>query len=231
MKILRWFLGMILVCATIGTLFITSLEVAMYSDYGWYQKEYEKYEVLAPLNMEMKDVMYVTEEMMLYLRGRRANLVVDTLVNGQEREFFNDREKAHMEDVQGLFLGGLFLRRIFVLGMILSILGLKMAKIKWKTFLPNAFLVGIGVMIGVIGLFCGICMKDFERYFVVFHELFFDNDLWLLDPRTDLLIRMLPEGFFYDMVVRMGVTFIVGILGITVGCIVMKIRNKNKNNL
>ena len=41
----------------------------------------------------------------------------------------------------------------------------------------------------------------------MFHELFFNNDLWILDPRTELLIRMLPEGFFFDMVVRIGWIF------------------------
>ena len=33
-------------------------------------------------------------------------------MGGEYREFFNDREIAHMEDVRGLFIGGLVLRRI-----------------------------------------------------------------------------------------------------------------------
>ena len=41
---------------------------------------------------------------MAYLRGNREDLVVDTVVAGKPREFFNDREKAHMVDVQNLFL-------------------------------------------------------------------------------------------------------------------------------
>ena len=51
----------------------------------------------------MDDVMDVTEEMMAYLRGDREDLVVWTTVNGEKQEFFNDREKAHMVDVQNLF--------------------------------------------------------------------------------------------------------------------------------
>ena len=30
-----------------------------------------------------------------------------------------------------------------------------------------------------------------------FHKLFFNNDLWLLDYETDLMIRILPEEFFF----------------------------------
>ena len=38
-------------------------------------------------------------------------------VNGEKQEFFNDREKAHMVDVQNLFLGGLTLRFSAIIGL------------------------------------------------------------------------------------------------------------------
>ena len=53
---------------------------------------------------------------------------------------------------------------------------------------------------------------DFNKLFRVVPRDFFNNDLWLLDPATDLLIRMLPEGFFFDMVIRIGVIFIGSLL-------------------
>ncbi|MDP7978428.1 TIGR01906 family membrane protein [Bacillus multifaciens] len=37
---------------------------------------------------------------------------------------------------------------------------------------------------------------NFEKSFVFFHELLFQNDYWLFDPETDPIIRMLPEQFF-----------------------------------
>jgi len=45
-------------------------------------------------------------------------------------------------------------------------------------------------------------LKDFSGFWVQFHHLFFNNDLWLLNPETDILIQMLPQQFFYDLVVR-----------------------------
>ena len=45
--------------------------------------------------------------------------------------------------------------------------------------------------------FLGICSVFFSESFVYFHKLFFDNDLWLLDYETDLMIRILPEEFFF----------------------------------
>ena len=208
MRILHGAMGVLASVAMLVILLITSVEIGAYGDFGWYEKEYAKYNVLDDLEMEMSDVMHVTEEMMAYLRGNRKNLVVDTVVDGKEREFFNEREKAHMVDVKNLFVGGLWLRRgaILVLGVIFVVLFA--TKADWKRLLPKSFLIGMGSFIGVT-LGAGLLfMSDFNKYFTIFHKIFFTNDLWLLDPDTDLLIRMLPEGFFLDMVLRIGYIFV-----------------------
>ena len=44
--------------------------------------------VLSDLDMTMDDVMYVTHEMMDYLRGEGDTLSVMTTVEGQEQDFF-----------------------------------------------------------------------------------------------------------------------------------------------
>ena len=54
--------------------------------------------------------------------------------------------------------------------------------------------------------------SNFNRYFTIFHEIFFDNDLWMFDPAEDYMIRMLPEGFFYDFVIRIGSFFVGGLI-------------------
>ncbi|PRY82804.1 TIGR01906 family membrane protein [Alkalibacterium olivapovliticus] len=37
---------------------------------------------------------------------------------------------------------------------------------------------------------------NFDRMFVIFHELFFNNDAWLFNPATDPIILALPQEFF-----------------------------------
>lgn len=230
MKVLHGMSGFFASIAMIIILLITSFEIGAYSDFGWYEKEYIKYDVLTDLEMEMPDVMEVTKEMMAYLRGNRENLVVDTIVDGEEQEFFNDREKAHMVDVQNLFIGGLWLRRGALFVLAAAILVLVWTKADWKRILPKSFLIGMGTFIGVTAGAGLLFMSDFNKYFTLFHEIFFNNDLWLLDPRTDLLIRMLPEGFFLDMVVRIGITFLLLLAILLVISIVMLMRQKDKKN-
>ena len=36
----------------------------------------------------------------------------------------------------------------------------------------------------------------------MFHHIFFNNDLWMLNPDTDLLINIVPEPFFMDTAAR-----------------------------
>lgn len=227
MKVLERIVGLIAVMATIVVLLITSFEIAAYSDFSWYEKEYLKYEVLSDLEMEIEDVMYVTEEMMAYLRDNRGDLVVDTIVNGEEREFFNEREKLHMIDVKGLFMGGLALRRNALLVLAGAVVVLAVMKVNWKQLLPWSITWGIGGFLGILLIGGGLMATDFHKYFFLFHEIFFDNDLWLLDPKTDLMIRMLPEGFFFDMVVRIGIIFFVSLLALLIGAVFMK-KRKNK---
>ena len=212
-------------------LLISSFEIAAYSDFGWYEKEYVKYDVLSDLEMEMQDVMEVTKEMMKYLRGNREDLVVNTVVDGMEREFFNDREKAHMVDVLELFQGGLMLRKAGLAIMIILIAFIVITKGDWKKILPKCFLIGTGCFLGVTAIMGALFMTNFNKYFVMFHHIFFDNDLWLLDPDTDLMIRMLPEGFFLDMVIRIGLLFLLMLVFLLLISIIMTFKKSNKKNL
>ncbi len=206
---IRSILGYISAVLLLIILFITAIEMVAYVDKGFYEREYKKYDVLKAVNMNMEDVLYVTDEMMTYLRGSREDLVVNTVVNGEEREFFNDREKSHMADVRALFLKGLFLRRaaLFLLAVCFLVLillktGLKMimASLVLKVFLLFDMLAFIIVL---------LASRNFTRYFTIFHEMFFNNDLWLLDPDTDLLINILPEGFFVDIAIEILIVFLV----------------------
>lgn len=198
------------ICFLIAAL-ISSFEIGAYGDFGFYEKEYEKYNVLEDLNMEMPDVMYVTKEMMSFLRGSRETLIVETTVDGSPREFFNEDEISHMDDVKKLFVGGLKLRNAAAVMMLLLVIAAFAAKMNLRTILPKAFQYTSVVLTLVTGIVIALFASDFDKYFVVFHKIFFSQGNWLFDPDVSLMINMLPEGFFADIAARIGVIF-VGIL-------------------
>ena len=212
-------------------LLVTSVEAVVYWTPGYFEKEYTKYNVAAAVDMEMDDLLDVTDEMMAYLKGDREDLHVPTIVGGEEREFFNEREIAHMEDVQGLFLGAIFLRRLCVVIIAASIILLVLAKSDIKHLLPKMICIGTGLFFFLIAALSLIISTDFTKYFIIFHKIFFDNDLWILDPSTDLLINIVPEPFFMDTAFRIAGTFAGSVLAVFFLCIFLLRRQKKHSGM
>lgn len=228
MKLLHVTLGILCAFALMIILFITSIEAVTYWTPGYYEKEYEKYHVLDDVHMEMDDLLDVTEEMMAYLRGRRDDLHVPTIVDGQPREFFNEREIAHMEDVRGLFLGAIAIRRACLAVLALSLGLLVVLKADVKRLLPKTICVGTVLFFAVLAVLAGIISTDFTKYFIVFHKIFFSNDLWMLDPSTDLLINIVPEPFFVDTATRIGITFGISVAAVFLLCAVLILHSRRR---
>lgn len=226
MKLLHNALGILCAFALMITFLITSVEAVTYWTPGYYEKEYAKYNVTEDVKMEMEDLLDVTHEMMAFLRGNRPDLHVPTIVDGQPREFFNEREIAHMEDVRGLFLSAIALRRICLAVMAACVLLLLALRADVKRVLPKMLCIGTGLFFAVLAVLAGIISTDFTKYFIIFHEIFFSNDLWMLDPRTDLLINIVPEPFFVDTAARIGVTYGISVLLLFVVCFLILRRKK-----
>lgn len=189
---------------------LTSFQLVIYGDpeYRFYEKEYEKYTVTEALNMKIVDVMKVTDHMMAYLIGEEDELSIVMEVDGQTQDFFNEQDRLHMADVRNLFLGGLKLRTVCMVVFLVLLVLLIGWKADWKHLLPKAYFIAVGVFLALIAFLAVAFSIDFTKCFTIFHKIFFTNDLWLFDENTDYMIRMLPEGFFSDMVIRIGMTFV-----------------------
>lgn len=187
---------------------ITAFEVSMYSDFSYYEKEYSKYCVIYDLNMTMEDTMEVTHYMMSYLRGNEDELSIVTTVEGEEKDFFNEQDRFHMGEVRDLFIGGLHLRTGAIMIGILCLVILLALKENLLKVLPKMYQITVAFFLVVCGVLGTMFAVDFDRCFVTFHHIFFDNDQWIFDPRYDYMIRMLPEGLFYDFAMKIGLLFV-----------------------
>ena len=178
---------------------LTSVELVAF-DMSFYKKEYEKYDIVNNLGIGEKDLIESTEKLLDYLKDKRDDLDFKIIINGQEQEFFSPRDKLHMVDVKHLFVMGRYIRNyIFVILLIfVPVFMYKKTKYRISNLLISTACVGILPVIILI-----ILMNiDFNKYFTIFHEIFFDNDLWLLDPKVDTLVNIFPENFFYDTAIR-----------------------------
>ena len=225
--------AVIMMFLLIGVLLLTSFQVAIYGDsqYRFYEREYKKYQVADSLNMTMDNIMDVTDQMMAYLIGKKAELSVITDVDDETQDFFNEQDRFHMGEVKDLFLGGLKIRNIMLVAVLLILILLAAQKAELIKLLPRAYFVTLGITGVITVVLGGLFASDFDKYFRIFHEIFFDNDQWMFDPATDYMIRMLPEGFFYDFVFRIGGFFVgsLAVLGGVSAVCIFREKRKKKN--
>ena len=198
----RWIAGAAFVIALPLFLILGSvLEVA--GDRDFYQREFVKYDVGRVTGLDQGQLVAVAEVFIAYLRDPAARLDVEVTIGGTRRPLFNEKEIHHMEDVQKLF--GLVRQTRMVAGAILLVLPLVGLWLGGSTFMPRlGTLLAVGglltvVLLGLAGL---LSLVDFSQAFVKFHEMAFSNELWMLDPRTDYLVMLYPEGFWLDATLR-----------------------------
>ena len=152
----------------------------------------------------------VAEMITDYLNGGNDPFQHIFTANGTEYASFNQKEQQHMADVQDLFR---LCRFVAWLGWGVVLFGGLAArrKLAWRTFRRTllAILAAVGV---VIFLAC----IDFDSLFILFHRIAFTNDLWLLNPSTDLLIRLMPIEFFISYAAIIGGLWLLGMVGLLI---------------
>ncbi len=183
-------------------LIVVSVELVVF-DMGFYQQEYQKLERYEEIGIAKEDLLDGTKHLLAFVRNERKDLDLSYEVRGVKRALFNAREITHMEDVRDLYLGARMVRRLglsFFLATFAYIwYRYKKAGLKQ---LSKAMLEAMAAVFGVILVIGIFYMVDFERFWTLFHQISFSNDLWILDSRTDILIQMVPEQFFIDCVGR-----------------------------
>ncbi len=185
-------------------------------DRGFYTKEYQKNGTAEYMQMSDEDLEHTTDVLLAYLKDERDDLIVTAVVDGTEREVFDMRETLHMIDVKKLYQNAMTFRTVAAaIGAVLLCAVLYGADQK-RALLKFGFQAGVILILALISALAIWAAMDFNAFWIQFHEVFFDNDLYLLDPRTELLIRMVPEQFFYDLVMRIVIGFF-GLLAVTAG--------------
>lgn len=118
--------------------------------------------------------------------------------------YFSSKEIAHLKDVSKIFK----IVRIVCLASLIVVILLSIYFFKKKKNIAKFFLYG-GLLVIIFGLIVAI---TFDKSFLLFHIISFNNDLWLLNPETDLLINIFPEKFFLNNFILVIVLSIIELL-------------------
>ena len=199
------------ICNALATLVIF-LVIAIYLptfNMNFYKAEYAKYNIPQRIGISQNQLMEVTKRLTDYMLGQVDDIVITAEINGVSREFFDDRDKAHMVDVKELFD---LVKVVFIIAVCVVIFTGIMLRKDMRLLLRTSLVVILSFL-GLFACLAGIIALDFDRAFTWFHLIFFNNDLWILDPEVSLLINIVPQEFFVDIAIRIGLIFCGLILG------------------
>lgn len=203
---------------------ISSINYYTFND-QFYKVKFDENQITKATGMEESELNRVIERITGYLSGRydELNLMVD--IKGEQVLMFNDKEIAHMIDVRKIF-DELSILRYILLGVIVLGTGILYRKKKGNPYLFRIMVANGGFTVLVFLSLLLMVTTDFTKYFIKFHQMFFSNDLWILDPATDRLIQMLPESFFSDITVSIVSAY--GVISIIIGVIGLYLLKKDK---
>lgn len=117
-----------------------------------------------------------------------------------------ERERVHMRDVRGVFIG------FFAIAAVLAIVALAVAATRrpdqrpgtWRAIRAGA--VGLVATLVVVGV---VAFVAFDALFEVFHRLLFAGGSYTFDPRTERLVQLFPFRFWQETAIAVGAVAIV----------------------
>ena len=195
---LRWLPAVVFVVAMPVFLITGSLTWA-FNSIGLYEGGFEKYRIARASGITPDDLRQVALDLRSYFNSGQEPLHVRTRIFGLERDLFNEKEVHHMRDVKRLLWGvyGAFAVSSVCLAAMIAI-GFARRRRDYLPTLAHRALWGGGLTVGLLALFGIVASVGFDALFLLFHRISFANDFWQLDPRTDYLVLLFPQGFWFD---------------------------------
>ncbi len=192
-------------------IFILCLPLVLLSgSIGWvvnslwiYENGFEEYEIGQVTGLAEPELEKAARGLISYFNSGEEYINVIVEKDGRPFVLFNEREIIHLKDVKGLFR----LDYLVFLGTLVYILGYDgysffrgARKEHWRK-LARRVIWGSGITLGTMAALGLGTLVGFDRLFRQFHLISFANDFWLLDPATDYLVMLFPQGFWYDVTI------------------------------
>jgi integral membrane protein (TIGR01906 family) len=119
----------------------------------------------------------------------------------------NERERAHMRDVRGVFAGFAVLAVLAAVGLLVAYGGARRLghPERWWSAVRNGAR-GLAVGVVVAGL---IAFFAFDAAFEIFHRLFFAGGSYSFNPATDRLVQLFPDAFWSETTMAVGAVVLV----------------------
>ena len=134
--------------------------------------------------------------------------------------YYSERERIHLEDVKKLINNGL---KLFYL-IFITFLIIFSYLIQKRDYKALSKILKYGGILNLVIYFIIFLLSviNFEKFFIKFHQIFFTNNYWMLNP-TDILVNVFTQEFFISILRKiMTTSIILSLLFILAGIFIEK---------
>lgn len=180
-------------------LIITGTIRCMVGEVRLYEYGFDKYQISQATGVDETELKEVAYQLTGYFDLKLDSAQVVVVKEGEELNLFNERELIHLWDIRNLIQLDHWIQRVAFTVIIISggMLVLLSAG-RWR-MLVRGLLWGSICTLGLMVILALWALFGFDQLFLLFHLVSFPNEFWMLNPRTDYLIALFPEAFFYDV--------------------------------
>ena len=200
-KIMSVLLFIVLVLVSVTS---SVFEITFYTDVQ------KKNDVALKMNITDEELLGVTEIALLYTKGYTNDLSYYINRDDKKIDLYSQQDKVHMVDVQSLYRTAYNVLlttsvAFFALAVVLLVKR-KEVNVFMLTYTYNKVSGYITMFVLFLG---GFAYINFNAFWTMFHKVFFSNDLWLMDPRKDVLVNIFPEPLFMALVFKILLRFVI----------------------
>ncbi len=171
-----------------------------------YDYAFDRYHAEDATGLSRADLDSTARGLRGYFNNSEKTFFHTVTEGGLEVPVFDARETRHMEDVKRLFVWVNRLQELSVVFVLVYVVSFFIWSREGNPRqLATQCLVGLGLGALFVGGIGGFAAFGFDSAFTRFHKLLFTNNDWQLNPQTDHLIQMFPQGFWRDMTAALGV--------------------------
>jgi integral membrane protein (TIGR01906 family) len=170
-------------------------------------------QVATTTGLDDPQLQRIADAFVAYFQQPPGPLQMQVTAFGQSRPLFNDREVAHMLDVQALVQFFLRMQLVAAAAVVVRVV-IAVVVDQNGALLGREMLISVGLMLAALAIVGAMALIDFDSFWTLFHQIAFRNGDWQFDPNRDYLIMLFPEPFWFAGTLRF-VTLIAGLTGLT----------------
>lgn len=168
----------------------------------YYFSQFTELKVHETIGIDVGALERITNVLIDYIDDGSGDINMIEDVKGVPTVYFNEKEQHHLHDILILIKSArqfLIISNILLIVLFINLYFLDQKdKSKYLQSVTTGFKISVFSALSLLVALVLLYFIDFNWAFRKFHEIFFTNDLWLLDPKTDRLIQLMPLQFFIN---------------------------------